>query len=210
MDAFWVLSPVMVGDYIRNQNSIKPHTGELLNPTKQADFDCCWVLSNRTQSALECCHGWICRTNNFFYKPFFNENLKSCHVNDIGRGTTQKKRLLPCYDLVLEGMDGERGDRERWKIAGSMQRKMSQKTETHPMRGKKHLGNWNETHLLCMFVCACLQLQVSEYIWSSGCQKFHLFFYGGIFRVFCDLRQRKKGGVVIKTDNGGCRQQGTR
>lgn len=31
-------------------------------------------------------------------------------------------RLWPCNDLVLEGMDGEREDRERWKTPESRQR----------------------------------------------------------------------------------------
>lgn len=74
---------------------------------------------------------------------------------------------MPCNALVLERMDGWRvkRDRARWNISRSMQRKMSQKSETHP-KGRKDMRNQNERYLLCL--CMPMHLQVSKLLYCGA------------------------------------------
>ena len=84
-------------------------------------------------------------------------------------------RLWLCNDLVLEGMDGEREDRQRWKTSESMQRENV--TEKWKLSHEKlDVGNQNEIYLLCKFP-VCMQV-CDSVLWSSGCQELpSLFFF---------------------------------
>lgn len=86
-------------------------------------------------------------------KPF-DESLKSCHVNVIEWGTAEKEVGGSCHVMTLS-LKG-RVQRERWKIAGSMQRKMSENSEIH-LRGekKKTCWIWMTDIPLCTPVCVC-------------------------------------------------------
>lgn len=61
-----------------------------------------------------------------------------------------------------------------------------------------NVGIQNEIYLLCMFPAGVWLCTVDQ--WMSGAPL--AFFYGGIFRAFCDLRQWEKRG------SGGCDQGG--
>lgn len=62
--------------------------------------------------------------------------------------------------------------RQKWKIARSMQRKMSEKSETHPRVIKMWAARMKRI-FLCTFVCACLSsCKCDCTLWWSRCALF--------------------------------------
>ncbi len=119
----------------------------------------------------------------------------------LREGLQKRWRLLLCDDLVLEGMNGERGDRER-------EREM----ENSGIDAEENVTKqWNPSEGIDVFLyvcvwCLCSNECVTVYCGAVDVRSSPPFFHGGIFRAFSDLRQLKKKGVVMNADSGGCRQ----
>lgn len=111
----------------------------------------------------------------------------SCHVMPLSlKGWMERGETVRQREMENSRIDAEENVTKQW----------------NSLWGTKRHG---EIRMKDFFwVCLCMPYIVEQ--WMSGAS-------GDIFRAFCDLGQWKKRGagmVVMKADNGGCRQQGTR